>query len=184
MKKNRIAIILLAAVGLLILAAGHHYWQKRSLSDRVIPEIFGSKDVFDAFVSGSNVTAQRLHWRPEKLTNSPGGLSGYEHEKPLPVAPALAQKVQLLLQRASSYDWAPYAKGCIVDYGVLLTFHSGKRTVRVALCFNCNWLGIFDGEDEKSNAVNREDDFDPIRRQLVSVVKAIFPDDAEIQDLK
>jgi len=56
--------------------------------------------------------------------------------------------------------------------------------VRLALCFNCNWLGIFDGADESAGSINSEMDFDPIRSQLVAIAKAIYPSDSEIQGLK
>ena len=115
---------------------------------------------------------------------NPGALKGYDIAPEVPVAPREFQKIQQLLQQPSSYDWGPYEKGCIVDYGVVFTFRSEHRTVRVALCFNCNWLGVFDGLDESLANINSEMDFDPIRPQLVAIAKAIYSDDPEIQSLK
>jgi len=54
--------------------------------------------------------------------------------------------------------------------------------IRIAFCYQCNQLAVFDGD--KPDRVNRQEDFDPIRTQLVAVAKAIFPADPEIQALK
>jgi hypothetical protein len=145
--------------------------------------VFGSKQVFDAFLASQTATAQRLHWRQQD-GQSFGKLGSYDHDSPVTIPLAQVQEIQALLRRPSSYDWGPSAKSCIVDYGVFLTFSSGQRTVPVALCFNCNWLGIFDGEDDNAASVNTEDDFDPVRKKLVRIIKSIYPSDAEIQELK
>ena len=99
------------------------------------------------------------------------------------VSQAQARQIQDLLQRPSSFSWN-IDKGCIVDYGVLFTFRSADRTIQLALCFGCNWFGIFDGADDNARAVNSQDNFDPIRKDLVAIAKKLFPDDAEIQELK
>ena len=66
---------------------------------------------------------------------------------------------------------------------MLFTFRSGDRAVQVALCFNCDMLDVFDGGDDQARSVNSLPDFDPMRSTLVAIVKKIFPDDAEIQEL-
>ena len=148
----------------------------------VVQKVFGSRQVLDRFLASREVRVQRLYWRDEHLNS--GLLTSYDHGQEILVPSAESQQIQQLLQQPSSYDWGPYAKSCIVDYGMMFTFRSGPRMVRVALCFNCNWLGIFDGPDESVSNINSEMDFDPIRPQLVAIAKALYPGDPQIQSLK
>lgn len=89
--------------------------------------------------------------------------------------------LQQLLQQPSSYSWNS-VNACLPDYGVLLTFRSDSQIVRIALCLECNMLGVFDGDHP--DRVNSKNEFDPVRTQLVAVAKAIFPNDSVIQALK
>ena len=73
---------------------------------------------------------------------------------------------------------------CAPDYGVLFTFGGDQATVWIALCFDCNILGVFDSTDDSEKSINREEDFDPAIRSLVPIVKSLFPDDAVVQALK
>ena len=147
-----------------------------------VQKVFGSQQVLDSFLASREVRVQRLHWRDEHL--NPGILASYEQGQEVLVPSAESKQLQKLLQLPSSFDWGPYEKNCIVEYGLVFTFRSGPRTVRVALCFNCNWLGIFNGVDQSVSNINREMDFDPIRPQLIAIAKALYPRDPEIQSLK
>jgi hypothetical protein len=149
----------------------------------IVQKVFGSQQLFDSFVGAQQVTAQRLHWRVEDKV-SPNELSNYRRGQSIPVSASEAEKLKRLLQRSSSYYQGSAVKACVPDYGVLFIFRSGERTVQVALCFNCNMLRIFDGADDKARGVNTLMDFDPMRSELVAVVKKVFPDDAEIQNLE
>jgi hypothetical protein len=148
----------------------------------VVQEVFGNQEVLDGFLASRDVGVQRLHLRHEQHLNS-WILKNYDHEQEIPVKSEQFQQLQQLLQQPSSYGW-DYTKPCIVDYGILFTFRSGIRTTRVALCFKCDWIGIFDGPDESARKINRNEEIDPIRPQLVAIAKALYPSDPEIQSLK
>jgi hypothetical protein len=179
-KKPRLIIVLPAA----ILAVGVYlYFLNSRPNDEFIAKIFGSRRIFDTFVSSQQVTAQRLH-RQERSEMSHDILSNYKRGPSIPVPASQAQRLKRLLQHSSSYRQGPFGKLCLPDYGVLFTFSSGDRAVQVALCFNCNMLDVFDGGDDKARSVNNLPDFDPMRSDLVAIVKKVFPDDAEIQDLE
>jgi len=176
------ALVIFMLLSVLLVAGGRWYQRSRPSEQDVVQKVFGSKQVFDAFLASQTATAQRLHWHRQQGESSVK-LRSYDHDSPVIVPPARIQEIQALLRHSASYVWRS-SKSCIVDYGVLLTFSSGQRTVRVALCFKCNWLGIFDGGDDNAESVSTEDDFDPVRKQPVTIIKSIFPTDAEIQALK
>lgn len=110
-----------------------------------------------------------------------GKLSGYDLDPPVPLTAEQSAQIQKLLQSSSSY-WL-VSKNCLPIYGVLYNFHSGKQTVRVALCFNCDILAVFTGEDTNQDEVG-EENFDPAHRKFAAIAKSIFPNDSEIQGLK
>ena len=114
----------------------------------------------------------------------PDVLSNYKRGPFVPMPASQSQRLKRVMQRSSSYYQGSNAKSCIPDYGVLFTFRDGQRAIQVALCFNCNMLAVFDGGDDKARSVNTLPDFDPMRSDLVAIVKKVFPDDAEIQDLQ
>jgi hypothetical protein len=164
-------------------AVAAYFYSKTGVSrQEVVEKVFGSQQFLDSFVAAQQVTAQRLHLRQ---TNglSPGLLSSYDRGQTVSVSQSQAREIQHLFQQPSSFLWN-IGKGCIVDYGVLFTFRSGDRTIQLALCFNCNWFGIFDGPDGNARKVNQQDNFDPIRKDLVAIIKELFPEDAEIQELE
>jgi len=70
---------------------------------------------------------------------------------------------------------------CFPNYGVLLTFRTDQRPVRVALCFECDMLAVFDGDSP--DRINRQEAMNT-PTQLVMFAKAIFSNDTEIQALK
>jgi hypothetical protein len=149
----------------------------------VIQKVFGGQQNFDALVSSQKVIAQMLHrWDDEKA--DPWKLNGYILDPPILLTSAQAQQIQHLLQTPSSYKFSRTEKSCVVDYGVLFTFYSSQQTVRVALCFKCDMLGVFNGEDDNRESVNSETDFDPVHGQFVAIAKSIFPNDPTIQSLK
>jgi hypothetical protein len=167
-----------------ILAIGACAYVLNSIpNEEFIPKVFGNRQLFDVVVASQQVTAQRLHWR-DRNEISPDVLSNYNRGPSVPVPASQAQRLKHLLQRSSSYYQGSNAKSCIPDYGVLFTFRSGDRAVQIALCFNCNMLDVFDGGDDKARSVNTLPDFDPMRSDLVAIVKKVFPDDPEIQDLE
>ena len=75
------------------------------------------------------------------------------------------------------------AKACMPVYGVVFNFHSGTQTVRVALCFSCDMLTVFTGDDINQEGVGGED-FDHVHGTFAAVAKSLFPNDPEIQNLE
>lgn len=179
-KKPRLIIVLPVA----IFAFGVYlYFLNGRPNDEFISKTFGNRQVFDAFVASQQVSAQRLHWR-DRREITPDVLSNYKRGPSVSVPAPQAQRLKRILQRSSSHYQGSDRKACIPDYGVLFTFRSGDRAIQVALCFNCNMLDVFDGGDDKARSVNSLPDFDPMRSDLVAIVKKVFPDDAEIQGLE
>lgn len=170
------------AVSILLLAASA-YLYRRVARHNVAHQVFGSQQLLNALNTADEVAAQRLHYREGRPKGS-DKLDDYVRDEIAPLAAAQALEVKRLLQDASSYDWSTDStKSCVLDYGVLLTFRSRQRSVRVALCFNCLTLGIYDGADDTAKPVHTAE-FDPARKQFTMVIKSIFPTDREIQALR
>lgn len=85
--------------------------------------------------------------------------------------------VSAALLSPASYGWE-YAKGCLPDYGVCLSFFRGSDRVDVALCLKCQILLV-----GHNGAITGGEDFDPINPLLVRTVKKLFPGDKTIQAL-
>ncbi|MCI0342492.1 MAG: hypothetical protein L0216_15355 [Planctomycetales bacterium] len=85
--------------------------------------------------------------------------------------------LQGLLREPSHYLFDS-AKACIFEPGIALTFRSGARSGVVLLCFHCDEWGF------QRLGRDRYEDFDPVRPQLVALVKELFPNDPVIQGLK
>jgi hypothetical protein len=154
------------------------YWRSRAVQR----DVFRSPAVFATFRAATDVTAERLHYRHDSPQN-PFRLDSYEHEVPVVVSPSDAQQIQRLLLQHSSYVWES-AKPCAPNYGLVFTFRRADALVRVALCFECDTLGIYDSADADAQEINREGDFDPIRTLLAAVAKRVFPNDSDIQRLQ
>lgn len=149
-------------------------------SQDVVQQVFKGNQVFDIFTSSQQVTAQLLH----KVDDYPDleKLSSYKKEDAVPVSPTVQQTIKKLLSSPKSYQWDSDNK-CTPDYGVLLNFSSGGQTVRIALCFRCDLLGVFIGKDDSKTKISRKW-FKSVRKPMIEVVKSTFPNDKEIQALK
>lgn len=172
--------LVILAFGILLLFAAIYDWRTRPTQQDVIQKVFGNQQNYDTFVFSQKVTAQLLHKQDEA---NPIKLKGYNSDAPISLSSEEIQKIKPLLQNPPSYLWN-IGNNCIPDYGVLFTFHSEQRTVRVAVCFKCNMLGVFDSKDDNAGQINSEYIIDPMHAQLVALVKSIFPNDPTIQSLK
>ncbi len=140
--------------------------------------------ITDAVVSSQKATAQLLHKQHESQHEAKfEKLEGYTCDAEVRVSPADIEKIKKILQSPSSYRWN-VASSCIPDYGVLLNFHSDQRSVQVALCFNCDLMAVFSGEETPIKRVSTGTIFTPRRAQLVPMMKTLFPNDRNIQELK
>ena len=182
LSRKRILFAILGLITAIIGWYGFLYWRSRPPKPNVSVAVFGSQQTLNTFLSASDVTAERLHYGRESRQNS-WKLKGYNHDAPVSVSGENAAALRQILAREPSYAW-DIAKMCAPDYGVLFTFRTEQETVRVALCFDCNLIGIFNSTDDSVMRINREEDFDPARHALIPVIKSLFPHDAAIQGLK
>jgi hypothetical protein len=182
--KRKILIIVLVVVvlGVLIRPVGFYRLIHPPSKQDVIQKVFKSQQLFEVVNSAKDVTVQRLHLKENGNGYEGGRLSDYDKDAPVPVSPDMVEKIKTLWESPSSYLWG-VGSGCIPDYGVLFVFRSGGRTVRVALCFKCNIVDVFDGEEDKAEAMSGGL-FDPMRQSMVRICQGIFPGDKEIQGLK
>jgi hypothetical protein len=67
------------------------------------------------------------------------------------------------------------------NYGVLFTTQS-RPVVQIALCFRCDQFGVFLGEN--GDPVNRSDRLAYMQPLLVTLIKSIYPSDAQLQAIK
>ena len=135
-----------------------------------------------AMSSATSVTAYRLHSKPNKDKDSPSEawtLAGYARSESVQLSDSQVAEVKWLLQQPISYDFHSLSN-CIPDYGVLFVFHTEPQEIRVALCFACGQIAIFEGD----RRLNKLDNFEPMRPKLLVLAKALFPKDAEIQALR
>jgi hypothetical protein len=156
------------------------YWLfwPHTLQD-VIQQVFNSRENDYVIAYPQEVTAQVLH------QNTGDGTTLDEYSKDAPVTLSLVQIRQLraLLQDPKSYHWG-MGKTCNPDYGVLYHFRAQGHTIRVAVCFKCDVLGVFDGDDDHATRINNQSLFTPMHAQLIAFTKTLFPDDKTIQALQ
>ena len=68
---------------------------------------------------------------------------------------------------------------CIFDPIVGITFYFSDRKIDVLLCFHCNQMCCYEGSKTLQTS-----DLGKIRKELVPLLKGIYPDDKDIQSLK
>jgi len=100
-------------------------------------------------------------------------------EGPVAISEPIASQLVSALSSHDSYGWS-YAKGCIPVWGVRLSFYRGADRVDILLCFQCDLLQV----SLNGNRTAGNEDFDPIQPQLAHAVKAIFPNDPNIQAVR
>ena len=167
--------------GILLLAIGFGFAGCRQADDppavnfKKLKPVFGSQQVIDAIQSSTTAQAYRL--AEESFYEQE--LSNYDRVgDSIEVAAADRVRLQKVLLDENSYELNS-AKGCEPVFGVGLSFLTDKRTVDVLFCFQCDILVVYDNGKEVGG-----EDFDPVRPQLVAVMKNIFPGDEVIQQLK
>ena len=183
MNRKRIIYGLLALLVAGLAWHGVLYWRSRPPKPDVPIAVFGSQQTLNAFLSASDVTVERLHYRRASPQN-PWRLASYDRDAAIPVTAEQASMIQRVFAQESSSGWR-FGKTCAPTYGVLLTARSSQSTFRIALCFECYIFGVYDSADDTAKAVNRENDFvSPASRSLIALAKELFPDDSEIQSIK
>jgi hypothetical protein len=97
--------------------------------------------------------------------------------------PEFAARLRAILFNDRTYLF-DMAKGCIFQPGVAFRVWNGKESMDVFLCFSCDELLIL-VKDESGAVVHlAQEDFDPMRAELVKLAREAFPDDPEIQGLQ
>jgi hypothetical protein len=157
--------------------------------------VFCDEKNFEAFLSATQITAERLSLKEQPNGLTTGGswkLGDYARTAALRLSLPQIRKLRSLFLDESSYLWhseprpdgAVVVKACIPDYGVLFTVRGGSGVLRIALCFRCDQFTIFAGEGDNPPRISEEGDFDLIRPQLLALVKQLFPEDTDIQALQ
>jgi len=178
-------------------------------SQSVADFVFGGSDNLKIFLSANRATVARVHHKSEaeagkavrakfkdKKFFDEGDPAAAEPERhvmlfytsdaPVALSTDDIQMLKKLLSEPRSYLWsngAPIIKSCIPEYAVLFKFCASSKAVSILLCFRCDQIGLLLGADDDPQRVNSEDSFDPIRPQLLALVKRLFPKDAELQAL-
>lgn len=162
------------------------------LGRSVVESVFCEEQTYDAFFAATYVSAFRLHLRDPRANELGESHELKDYARSEEVALTAAQIVELrrIVTDESSYAWysewkngVKEAKLCGPNYGVLFVFRGGKETVSVALCFQCDQIGVFRGEGNNPASTNEESDIDPAVSLLVKLVKEVFPHDQELQKL-
>jgi len=145
----------------------------------VAEQVFGDSEHMAAMASATSVTAYRLHSKSNDDGSSDESfLAGYTQSEPVQLSDPQVLFVKQLFRQPTSYDLEAISL-CIPNYGILLVFHSQPHDIRVALCLQCDQLAVFAGD----RRLNKADLFDPMRPKVVSLAKALFPKDSEIESL-
>jgi len=130
-------------------------------------------------------------------------LAFYRSDAPASVTTDEVRKLKQLLGDPHSYTWhsekrieQPNAtvehdlnvpvrevRACLPDYAVMFTFHGSRANIHVLFCFRYNQMAVLVGTGNNALRVNAEEEFDPIRPELLKIVKRLFPGDSDIQAL-
>lgn len=146
----------------------------------VAKQIFGDSKQMLAMVSAPSVTAYRLRPKTESDASVGSLVDGYTQGDPVPLSSQQTEAIKHLLRQPASYR-LDVLSACIPEYGMLLTFKTEPYDIRVAVCFRCNQFAVF----EQDRRLNLEADvMSPMRPQLVSLAKTLFPADPEIESLE
>lgn len=123
--------------------------------------------------AASDIAAFEEDWRtridPERITARGANLSTQQ-----------TAELKDLLLSPGSYRLS-VRKQCLPRAGVGLRLYAGSRTADVLLCFECDMLGLASPDDRQQAGW---EDFDPVRPQLVRLVKELFPEDFVILGLR
>ena len=136
--------------------------------------VFGGAAPIETVQNATSVNAFRL----KPSSKSHAGLSEYEMTSGPVVVPVDAVSIlQSILLDTSTYEWDS-AKACMPNFGVRIQFKSGSEEVNVLFCFECDILAVY-----YNGVPMGAEDFDDAREAILSVIRKLFPDDADIQKL-
>ena len=166
--------LLLLVVSCLLAGCQKPVGQAVDSTSQLLP-IFGSQQVIDIVQASTDVHAYRL----ADAGYYQDDLADYEHAgEPVRVPGADREILRDLLLDEGSYE-LEMAKGCEPVFGLGVSFARGEQAVDILFCFQCHILAVY----QDGRAVGDED-FDPARTRLVTLVKKFFPNDGVIQQLR
>ena len=94
---------------------------------------------------------------------------------PITIIEKQSDLLSKLLTNYKSYVMLGENKKCLHNWSVMISFQKEKEKVDVYFCFACNCIQFGEG---------REEIFDPMSKELIAIIKPLFPNDKKIQDLK
>ena len=149
----------------------------------------GQSPMSRLFGGGENMAIVREATRVEayRLGPPPGGdpprdyISPLDYEVasgPAPVPAEMAKELATTLLSQNTYYWGAMKACGYPIYGVKLSFFRGNDRVDVFFCFKCADLTV-----TRDGTKLGTGDFSKAKRPFVDTVKALFPDDAVIQNI-
>ena len=162
-------LVLAGAVALLVVW-GRIDWTDRS---NVLAALYGGPQGLDLIAHPDRIEAYRLAPQTDEFDSDKATLADYRITSgPIAVPNSVAATISEALSAPGSYMWDS-VKGCHPSFEVRLTFLRGLERIDVLFCFGCMILRAAEYEN-----------FDYAMPAMVRAVKAIFPNDPEIQRLR
>jgi len=98
--------------------------------------------------------------------------------EPVQLTPEQTEHIKETLSDARHYGWVAARKGCIPSPGIVLRLVGDQREMSVVFCFACNLLVFYESGTKLGG-----EDFDMMRPQFVTVLKALYPKNDLVQGL-
>ena len=168
--KRTILFGVVTVVAVIAVTAGAKWLIQQARSSELL-ELYGGPEGFAVVQKAERVEACRLNH------DFQSGQAPSVTEGPIAVPEPIASQLVSTLSSRDAYGW-DYAKPCIPVWGVRLAFYRDTDRIEILLCFQCDILSV-----SLNGVPTTDEDFDPIRPQLVRAVQAIFLKDQEIQAL-
>lgn len=181
---------LLCAFSALLLVASPSFAGKKKAFDKRVAEMFerGKKgptgqEILKGLATAKKVRAYRTHpnnlMGAERKTFKGPRVGDYKiTSKAVSVSAAQHKSLVAILQNPKTYDF-DRAKACKFNPGVAIQMEVGKHTLSLLFCFGCKEMRMY-----VNNEITGSEDFDNANKELVAMVKALFPKDKAIQGLK
>jgi hypothetical protein len=165
-------VVVVAAVGAIYVAI---------VGPSPIPRLFGGLENMAIVREATRVEAYRVV-PPDGTEPMIDDISPLDYKVvagPMTVPAEMATEMSKALLSPETYGW-DYVKACGRPvYGVKLSFFQETERVDIYFCFKCLTLAVV-----RDDQVFGGEDFDNAEQAFVKAVKALFPDDPEIQAIR
>ncbi len=143
-----------------------------------IVALFGNVRSLDAIKKAPTVRAYLLTVQDENDLHRRSISEFRSTEDPSTVLKAFNTELKEVLLNPATYLWDE-ANACTPNYGIRIQFLHDNQQVDILVCFQCNFLAIFEDGDYTGRQ-----DFTPAgRRRFLIIAKKLFPNDNMIQSL-